>query len=61
MEKAAGKKVNAAVRVTGHSDIDFEAERICSALEAEALAADDGMTTTPMSSTVVGLEGELEW
>lgn len=55
MEKAAGKKVNAAVRVTGYSDIDVEAERVCSALEG--LAAD--VTTTP--STLVGLEGELEW
>lgn len=54
MEKAAGKKINAAVRATGHSNVDVEAEAICSALEGLRTE------TTSMCSSIEQ-EGELEW
>lgn len=52
MERAAGKKINAAVRVTGHADVDLEAEAICSALESPARVS--------LCSTV-GSAGNLDW
>lgn len=53
-EKVAGKKVNAAARVTGYAAIDLEAEAICSALEGP------GLDSLALCS-VLGSEGELEW
>ncbi|KAJ4386448.1 hypothetical protein N0V93_009344 [Gnomoniopsis smithogilvyi] len=54
MEKVAGKKVNAAKRVTGNADVDVEAEAICSALEISQVA-------TVGFCSAIGSEGELEW
>lgn len=54
IEKAAGKKINTAARVTGHTDVDLEAEAICSSLERSEVA------TTGLCS-VAGSAGELEW
>lgn len=54
MEKVAGKKINAAVRVTGYADIDLEAEAICSALEGP------GADTLGLCS-VAGSKEELQW
>lgn len=54
MEKAAGRKINVAARVTGRSEVDVQAEAICSALEGL------GSEATSLCSSV-GLGGELEW
>lgn len=54
MEKVAGKKVNAAARVTGQADVDVEAEAICSALERPEIES-LGLCSSLAS------QGELEW
>lgn len=53
LERVAGRKINAAVRVTGHDDIDEEAEALCNALSG------NGNETTSMC--MMGQGGELEW
>lgn len=55
MEKVAGKKVNAAARVTGYADVDVEAEAICSALERPDVDNTLGLCLS------IGSQGELEW
>lgn len=54
MEKVAGKKVNAAARVTGSADVDVEAEAICSALERPEVK-------TLGLCSALGSQEELEW
>lgn len=54
MEKVAGKKINAAARVTGHAEVDVEAEAICSALERPEVDK-LGLCSS------IGSQGELEW
>ncbi|XDG09669.1 hypothetical protein ABKA04_009284 [Annulohypoxylon sp. FPYF3050] len=53
LERVAGRKINAAVRVTGHDAIDEEAEALCNALSG------NGNETTSMC--MMGQGGELEW
>lgn len=60
MEKAAGKKINAAARVIGFASEDVEAEAICTALEGRIGAGDSETNVTPACS-MEDLSDELEW
>lgn len=64
LEKAAGKKINAAARVTGLvNQQDVEAEAICSALEGRAQAGEGAgdVVASAGCSSIGSLSGELEW
>ncbi|KAI2472945.1 Rieske [2Fe-2S] iron-sulfur domain-containing protein [Annulohypoxylon bovei var. microspora] len=53
LERVAGRKINAAVRVTGHDAIDEEAEALCNAL--------GGNENETASMCMMEQGGELEW